>query len=46
MKHKLVYVLEQGKSQKWGGGGGNGIGGRDQAIEMDKNVTGSGGGRF
>ena len=29
-----------------GGWGRNGIGGWDQAIEMDKNVTGSGGGRF
>ena len=28
------------------GGFENGIGGRDQAIEMDKNVTGSGGDRF
>ena len=44
MKHKLVYVLKQGKSQEWGVE--NGIGGRDQAIEMDKNVTGSGGDRF
>ena len=34
MKHKLVYVLKQGKPQEWGW---------DQAIEMDKNGTGSGG---
>ena len=43
MKHKLVYVLKQGKSQEWGGGNGIGIGGRDQAIEMDKNAQVVGG---